>query len=83
MFYGGSDRLLFTTQVGELAVKNVVSTQEETTIREAAQIMSEQCISSIVIRDRNGLPTGMVTDRDPPGKGRRRDGAGRSRSRAS
>jgi CBS domain-containing protein len=64
MFYGGSDRLLFTTQVGDMAVKNVVSTQENTTIREAAQIMSEQCISSIVVRDRNGLPTGMVTDRD-------------------
>jgi CBS domain-containing protein len=47
-----------------MAVKNVVSTQEDTTIREAAQIMSEQCISSIVVRDRNGLPTGMVTDRD-------------------
>ncbi|MCK9420939.1 MAG: DUF294 nucleotidyltransferase-like domain-containing protein [Nitrospirae bacterium] len=64
MFYGGSDRLLFTTQVGDMAVKNVVSTQEDTSIREAAQIMSEQSISSIVIRDRNGLPTGMVTDRD-------------------
>jgi CBS domain-containing protein len=64
MFYGGSDRLLFTTQVGDMAVKKVVSTQEETTIREAAQIMSEQSISSIVIRNCNGLPTGMVTDRD-------------------
>jgi CBS domain-containing protein len=64
MFYGGSDRLLFTTRVGDMAVKNVVSTQEDTTIRVAAQIMSEQRISSIVIRDRNSLPTGMVTDRD-------------------
>jgi CBS domain-containing protein len=64
MFYGGSDRLLFTTQVGDMAVKNVVSTHEETSIREAAQIMSEQGVSSIVIRDPNGLPTGMVTDRD-------------------
>jgi CBS domain-containing protein len=64
MFYGGSDRLLFTTQVGDMAVKNVVTTEEDTSIREAAQIMSEQCISSIVISDRNGLPTGMVTDRD-------------------
>jgi CBS domain-containing protein len=64
MFYGGSDRLLFTTQVGDMAVKNVVSAQEDTPIREAAQIMSEQCISSIVIRDQNGLPTGMMTDRD-------------------
>ncbi|MGC1454164.1 MAG: DUF294 nucleotidyltransferase-like domain-containing protein [Nitrospirota bacterium] len=64
MFYGGSDRLLFTTQIGDMAVKKVVSTQEETTIREAAQIMSEQSISSIVIRNCNDLPTGMVTDRD-------------------
>jgi CBS domain-containing protein len=64
MFYGGSDRLLFTTQVGDMAVKNVVTTEEDTTIREAAQIMSEQSISSIVISDRKGLPTGMVTDRD-------------------
>jgi CBS domain-containing protein len=64
MFYGGSDRLLFTTQVGDMAIKNVVTTEEDTTIREAAQIMSEKCISSIVISDRKGLPTGMVTDRD-------------------
>jgi CBS domain-containing protein len=64
MFYGGSDRLLFTTPVGDMAVKKVVSIQEDATIREAAQIMSAQGISSIVIRDRSGLPTGMVTDRD-------------------
>jgi CBS domain-containing protein len=64
MFYGGSDRLLFTTQVGDMAVKNVISTHEDTTIREAAQIMSEKNISSIVIRDNNDLPTGMMTDRD-------------------
>ena len=53
MFYGGSDRLLFTTRVGDMAIKDVVSTQEDTTIREAAQIMSENRISSIVIMDRN------------------------------
>jgi len=64
MFYGGSDRLLFTTRVGDMAVKNVVTAQEDDTIREAALTMSEHGISSIVIRDRNGLPTGMVTDRD-------------------
>jgi CBS domain-containing protein len=64
MFYGGSDRLLFTTRVGDMGIKDVVSTQEDTTIREAAQIMSENRISSIVIMDRNNLPAGMVTDRD-------------------
>ena len=64
MFYGGSDRILFTTRVGDMAIKGVVSTTEETMIRQAAQIMSENRISSIVIMDRNGLPVGMVTDRD-------------------
>jgi CBS domain-containing protein len=64
MFYGGSDRLLFTTQVEDMAVKDVVFTQEDTTIREAAAIMSENRISSLVIMDRNSLPVGMVTDRD-------------------
>ncbi len=64
MFVGGSDRLLFTTQVGDMAIKDVVSTQEETTIREASQIMSEKRISSIVIMNASNLPSGIVTDRD-------------------
>ncbi len=64
MFYGGSDRLLFTTRIGDMGIKDVVSTQEDTPIREAAQIMSEKRISSIVIMDRNDLPVGMMTDRD-------------------
>ncbi len=64
MFYGGSDRLLFTTRVGDMAIKDVVSTQEETSIREAAAIMSESRISSLVIMNSNNLPSGIVTDRD-------------------
>jgi CBS domain-containing protein len=64
LFYGGSDRLLFTTQVGDMSIKGVVSTREDTSIREAARIMSENRVSSLVIMDRNNLPSGMVTDRD-------------------
>jgi CBS domain-containing protein len=64
MFVGGSDRLLFTTQVGNIAIKDVVSTQENTTIREASQIMSEKRISSIVVMNASNLPSGIVTDRD-------------------
>jgi len=64
MFSGGSDRLLFTTRVNDVGGKGVVSTPEETTIRQAAQIMSENRISSIVVMDTNNLPTGIVTDRD-------------------
>ncbi len=64
MFYSSSDRILFTTRVGDLAIKNVVSTQEDTTVQEAAAIMSENRISSIIIMDRNKLPLGVLTDRD-------------------
>ncbi len=64
LFYGGSDRLLFTTRVGDIATKDVVFVSEETTVQEAAQVMAENRISSIVIMDRSNLPTGIVTDRD-------------------
>ena len=63
-FYCGSDRLLFTTRVGDMGIKDVVTTEEDTPIRDAAQIMSEHHVSSVVIMDRNRLPVGMVTDRD-------------------
>jgi CBS domain-containing protein len=63
-FYGGSDRLLFTTRVGDMGIKGVVTTPEDTSIRDAAQIMSEQHVSSVVVLDRNQLPVGVVTDRD-------------------
>ncbi len=64
MFYGGSDRLLFTTRVGDMAVKGIIDTREETPIRDAARIMSDNRISSIVIVNENKLPVGIVTDRD-------------------
>jgi CBS domain-containing protein len=64
MFYGGSDRLLFTTRVGDMAIKGVVYTQENTTIREASRIMSQNSISSIVIMNAQNLPVGIMTDRD-------------------
>jgi len=64
VFYGGSDRLLFTTRVGDTAIKKIISVDEETSIREAAQVMAESRVSSVIIMDRNNLPTGIVTDRD-------------------
>jgi len=38
-FYGGTDRILFTTRVGDIAIKEVVSVREGSSIREAAQVM--------------------------------------------
>jgi CBS domain-containing protein len=50
--------------VGVVATKEVVSAPEDTTIQEAAMIMAEHRVSSLVITDRNDLPVGIVTDRD-------------------
>lgn len=63
-FYGGSDRLLFTTQVGEIAAREVITAKESMSIQEAAQIMAEHKISSLIIADTADLPVGIVTDRD-------------------
>jgi len=61
---GGSDRLLFTTPVGEIATRNVVTAPRELTIREAAEIMSAGRVSYLVLVDETGHPVGIVTDRD-------------------
>lgn len=62
--YGGGDRLLFTTPVGELATKQVITASQEIAIKEAAGVMSRHRISSLVLVDPDGVPTGIVTDRD-------------------
>ncbi len=62
-FSGGGDELLFHTPVQDLAVE-LVSAGEETTIRDAARLMSRHKISSLVIHDGQRRPTGIVTDRD-------------------
>ena len=64
LFYGSSDHLLFTTPVGEIATKEVVTVTQDATIQEAAQEMSRSRISSLIITDDTGLPVGIVTDRD-------------------
>jgi CBS domain-containing protein len=64
LLYGGGDKLLFTNVLSDLAVKKVITASEDITINEAAEIMSEHKISSLVLLDPNGLPSGMVTDRD-------------------
>jgi CBS domain-containing protein len=61
---GGGDKMLFTTPVGELATKEVVTARQEISIREAAELMSAGGISSLVIVDDGGSPVGIITDRD-------------------
>lgn len=63
-FYGGSDRILFATRVGEIASKEVVTIAEEATILKAAQAMATSKISSIIVIDQKKSLVGIVTDRD-------------------
>ncbi len=64
LLYGGGDKLLFTNVLADLATKKVVTASEDVTIREAAEIMANNKISSLVLVDRQGFPSGMITDRD-------------------
>ena len=50
--------------VGEFATKGVINASENISIQEAAEIMSNYSISSLILIDANGLPTGIITDRD-------------------
>lgn len=64
LFYGSSDHLLFTTQIGDIAAKGVVTVDEDVSIQEAAREMVKHHISSLIVLDPSGLPKGIVTDRD-------------------
>ena len=64
LLYGGGDKLLFTNVLADLVARPVVTAPEDSTIREAAAIMAEKGISSLVLVDREGRPAGMLTDRD-------------------
>ena len=63
IFSRSSDRLLFTTPVGDIA-KEVFTVREDTTIQEAARIMVENKISSLLVLDKRNIPAGIITDKD-------------------
>lgn len=64
LLFGGGDKPLFTTPVGEIGTKGVLSASQEISIREGAEVMSQNRMSSLVLVDKEGVPTGIVTDRD-------------------
>lgn len=61
---GGGDKLLFSTPVGELATRGVVTASRDISIRDAAEVMSRSRISCVVLTDADGVPVGIITDRD-------------------
>lgn len=63
LFYGSSERFLFSTPVGDIA-SDAITVNEEVSIQEAAQIMVNHKITSLIITDKRNLPVGIVTDKD-------------------
>jgi CBS domain-containing protein len=80
---GGGEQLLFTTPVGRLATRAPVSALRDISIREAAQLMSRNRISALVLTGGDGAPVGIVTDRDLREKVAAAGATRRSRSRGS
>lgn len=65
MLYGGSDKILFSTILGDLLTREVVTAPQDVTIQKAAEIMSRNSISSLILVDpADGVPAGIITDRD-------------------
>lgn len=60
----GGERLLFTTTVGDLVGRGAVTAPDSVSVREAAVTMAAENISSLILVDRDGVPSGIVTDRD-------------------
>jgi CBS domain-containing protein len=54
---------LMKVKVGDLVVRNLIATAPGSSIREAARIMTEHRVSSLVVMDGDRL-AGMITDRD-------------------
>ncbi len=55
---------LFSAQVGDIAKGNLFTAPVECTVREAAVIMSENHIGSLLLRDNDEKIVGIVTDKD-------------------
>ena len=64
LLYGGGDKLLFTNTIGDLSSRQVITASQDVSIKEAARLMSEHRISSLVLLDADRLPAGIITDRD-------------------
>lgn len=64
LLYGGGDKMLFTHRLDELTTKEIVRLPSTATIQDAAELMSRHRISSLLLTDESGYPSGIVTDRD-------------------
>ena len=60
----GLERALFTTRIKDIASKEVHTVKETVSIQEAASLMAEKRIGSLIILDEKETPVGIITDRD-------------------
>ncbi len=60
----GGDRRLTATAVGDIVVRDAITAARNISIKDAADVMSRNAISSLVIVDAGNKPVGIVTDRD-------------------
>jgi len=62
--YREGSSLPFTTPVGDVATKRLITRPPDITIQDAAQVMAKHKISALVIVNEDGNAVGIVTDRD-------------------
>jgi CBS domain-containing protein len=61
---GEGEKVLFTTPVGDIIRREPVTANEHTSIKDAAKLMSREKISSLIIINDEGVPVGIITDKD-------------------
>ena len=64
LLFKEGEKLLYTTPVKKIASGDVISAPLTISIKEAAAIMSQNKISSLVLTGEQGLPAGIITDTD-------------------
>ena len=55
---------LVSVKIREVMTESVVTAGTETTVREAAELMRERNVGSVILVDSDGVPTAFITDRD-------------------
>jgi len=63
-YHEGSDRVLFTTPVRDLAAREVVTARTNVSLMDAARLMSAHRAGALVIVDETGGPIGIITNTD-------------------
>ncbi|MBF0457386.1 MAG: cyclic nucleotide-binding/CBS domain-containing protein [Nitrospirae bacterium] len=62
--YSCGEKILFSTRVGDIAMRNLATAPQDISIREAARLMTQRRTGSLIFLDAAGAPIGIVTDSD-------------------